>query len=136
MYTIYTYLKWWNKWEKNEYLVFFRGFFVDLYQSKKVENLKLASNQPDLMDEQQRLTHDQQRQIQVLKQELFNVKNLLMETNCTEVKKCVAEDLMQIDNSLIAHDNKILLNKALINQVIIFFNRLIKITQNQVDGYL
>ena len=76
--------------------------------------------------------NEQQRQIQILQQELFNVKSLLMETNCTEVKECVAEDLTQINHKLIADDIKILQNEAAIHQVIIACNHWIKAMQELI----
>ena len=100
-----------------------------MYNYLLIPTFDLSSKQDDLIKGQKRQIHEQQRQIQILKLELFNMKNRLMETNCTEVKKCVAEDLAQINNTLMAHDTKILLNKALLNQVIILCNRLMKATQ-------
>ena len=92
-------------------------FQVEL-KEVKVQIMKLSSNQAELMSEQQ-------RKIQVLEEELFLVKSLLMETNCTQVKECVAEDLTHIDHKLIADDIKILQNEAAINQVTIACNHLI-----------
>ena len=76
--------------------------------------------------------NEQQRQIQILQQELFDVKSLLMETNCTEVKECVAEDLTQINHKLIADDIKILQNEAAINQVILACYYLIEAMQELI----
>ena len=76
--------------------------------------------------------NEQQRQIQILQQELFDVKSLLMETNCTEVKECVAEDLTQINHKLIADDIKILQNEAAINQVILACYYLIERMQKSI----
>ena len=103
-------------------------FQVEL-KEVKVQILKISSNQAELMKEQQRQIHYQQHHIEVLQQELFNVKSLLMETNCTQVKECVAEDLTHIDHKLIADDIKILQNEAAINQVTIAYNHLIKAMQ-------
>jgi len=83
----------------------------DLRGEFQADLKKLSSIQAELMTEQQ-------RQIQLLKEELFNIKSLLMETNCTEVKECVAEDLTQINHKLIADDIQILQNEAAINQIV------------------
>ena len=97
----------------------------DLRGEFQADLKKLSSIQAELMTEQR-------RQIQILKEELFNIKSLLMETNCTEVKECVAEDLTQINHKLIADDIQILQNEAAINQVAIACNQLIKAMQESI----
>ena len=97
----------------------------DLRGEFQADLKKLSSIQAELMTEQQ-------RQIQLLKEELFNIKRLLMETNCTEVKECVAEDLTQINHKLIADDIKILQNEAAINQVILACYYLIEAMQDLI----
>ena len=109
-----------------------RGYIEAELKEVKIQILRLSSIQAELMNEQQRQIHYQQHHIEVLQQELFNVKSLLMETNCTQVKECVAEDLTHIDHKLIADDIKILQNEAAIPQVTIACNHWIKAMQELI----
>ena len=103
-----------------------RGEWQADLKDMRVENLKLSSNQAELANELQQQIYVQQRQIQTLIEELFKIKNILQEINCTEVKKCVAEDLTEIKSTLVDDDIKITQNEVAIRHVIIFFNCLIE----------